>query len=63
MRDCGVESETRSRKLGRTYLKRTDTTLDLSQKAKRAKDQKEGRRATRLYRHCGLGTLVDHVIA
>ena len=30
-------------------LKRTDTTLDLSQKAKRAKEQKEGRRGVGLY--------------
>jgi len=30
-------------------LKRTDTTLDLSQKAKRAKEQKDGRRRVGLY--------------
>jgi hypothetical protein len=40
-----MESEKRKleqRKVGGAYLKRTDTTLDLSQKAKRAKEREGG---------------------
>jgi hypothetical protein len=45
--DGEMVSQTRSRKLGRTYLKRTDTTLDLSQKAKRAKETGGGTESER----------------
>jgi hypothetical protein len=44
-------------------LKRTDTTLDLSQKAKRAKERMRGTEGDELLYGKGLGTLVGHMFA
>jgi hypothetical protein len=43
-------------------LKRTDTTLDLSQKAKRAKEQERGQEESVLIYFSMPRTLMDHVI-
>jgi hypothetical protein len=61
-----MESEKRELeglKVGRAYLKRTDTTLDLSQKAKRAKERVRGTEGDGVLYGKRLGTLVDHMFA